>query len=313
MVLLEVSDHASVPKRLFVVAVTAIAIMPRMPFDERFSIGGNLSNGFRKVVLTVCILNLGRNLAGPLMDKTTNKFGMVIEAILASFLNLLVPYLLRKWMSERINFPGGRRSAYGLMPWIYAITGLSLMGALPVFMMEGLNLWIFKKIADVISFFPVYRTLKVYNSITTIGGRYPGRGSVLSQVVLVSEFYALIAHSTDVLVKALYFVDMIESEKSKLLKGLYLDNHFALYTRILCHSVLLNVLDETYHCHTENSGSGSGSGHQEYSEQQSSVDSRDVYDANADGGGGGDDESGLVRLTSKKTDSSSLMVELVKV
>ena len=313
MVLLEVSDHASVPKRLFVVAVTAIAIMPRMPFDERFSIGGNLSNGFRKVVLTVCILNLGRNLAGPLMDKTTNKFGMVIEAILASFLNLLVPYLLRKWMSERINFPGGRRSAYGLMPWIYAITGLSLMGALPVFMMEGLNLWIFKKIADVISFFPVYRTLKVYNSITTIGGRYPGRGSVLSQVVLVSEFYSLLAHTTDIAVKALRLSGHIDNTTTEWIKGIYLDNHFAAYTRILCHSVLLNVLDETYHCHTENNGSGSGSGHQEYSEQQTPMDSRDVYDANADGGGGGNDESALVPLTSKKTDSSSLMVELVKV
>ena len=117
MVLFEVIDRASVPKRLFVIAVTAIAILPRMPFDERFSIGGNLSNGFRKLVLTVCILNIGRNLAEPLMDKTTSKLGMIVEAILASFLNLLVPYLLRKWMSERINFPGGRRSAFGLMPW----------------------------------------------------------------------------------------------------------------------------------------------------------------------------------------------------
>ena len=117
MVLFEVIDRASVPKRLFVIAVTAIAILPRMPFDERFSIGGNLSNGFRKLVLTVCILNIGRKVVETLISKTTIKFGMAIEAILAAFLVLLTPYLLRKWMSERINFPGGRRSAFGLMPW----------------------------------------------------------------------------------------------------------------------------------------------------------------------------------------------------
>lgn len=39
--------------RLYVVAVTVAVVAPRMPLDKPWTIGGNLSNGFRKLVLVI--------------------------------------------------------------------------------------------------------------------------------------------------------------------------------------------------------------------------------------------------------------------
>ena len=110
--------------------------------------------------------------------------------------------------------------------------------------------WVFKKTADVLSFIPVVRTLKLYNTITSPHGsvRYPGRGSVLSQVVVVAEYYALFANGTDAFTKLANISGLLSDDvlKSTFIRGLNMDNLFAMYTQILCHSILLNVLDEAY-------------------------------------------------------------------
>lgn len=105
---------------------------------------------------------------------------------------------------------------------------------------------VFKKIADALSFFPVSRTLNVWNAMYQ--GRYPGRGAILSQVVLVAEHYAFFANSCDVLSKTLFILGNIgdSAVNSPFWSGMYTNNLFAVYTRILCHSILLNTLDEMY-------------------------------------------------------------------
>lgn len=101
---------------------------------------------------------------------------------------------------------------------------------------------------DCLSFIPVVRTLRMYNSVTTAQVRYPGRGSVLSQVILVVECYALIANASDALSKLLYLCGVVDKafQQSPSIKGMYWDNFFASFTRIMCHSILLNYLDEAY-------------------------------------------------------------------
>jgi len=79
-----------------------------------------------------------------------------------------------------------------------------------------------EKPADVLSFIPVYRTVLLYKQVTTARSPYPGRGSVLAQMVLVGEYYGLVARSFDA----------------------------ALKVEQLLHAVLLNVLDEIDGIHT---------------------------------------------------------------
>lgn len=172
-----------------------------------------------------------------------------LEGVMQSFLSMLTPYLLRLWMTDRINFQGSREPGKGLMPWFQLFAVLSLISMVGKSTMEGSigdALWIFKKVADTLSYFPVAQTLKLWNSMHR--GRYPGRGPVLSQVVLLAEQYSFFANFCDVLSKLLYILGIFERStlKSSFWKGMYLDNLFAAYTRILCHSILLNTLDEVY-------------------------------------------------------------------
>jgi hypothetical protein len=250
--LLPEKDDYNIAKRIFVLAVTAIAIVPRMPFDTPLSIGGNLSSSFRKLVLFICSLNMTRFLLFVNQSNELKLFLTTLEGISISFLSLLTPYLFRVWLSDRINVPGGRRPGRALMPWVYTFAILSLLGFFLQSFYGSKHLWIFKKIADALSFIPVQRTLHLYNSFTTADARYPGRGSVLAQIVLVGEYYALFAHLRDIVIKGLEFsgaLDESTAEKNLFIKALYTDNLYASYTRILCHSILLNALDEMQHFH----------------------------------------------------------------
>lgn len=246
-----VSNKSDVPKRLFLVVVMFIAIAPRMPLEEPLpmSIGGNLSNMFRKLVLVIGLCSLLRNTFFKDCFDGLSLVLVAFEGVSLTFLSLLTPYLLRVWMEDRINIPGSRQPGKGLMPWVQSFVVLSLIGVILRTLTHKMEFWIFKKVADMLSFIPVMRTLQLYNSITTAQVRYPGRGSVLSQVVVVAEFYSLFANGCDVLSKALEILgvlDAITVDTTDLMQGIYLNVFYANYTRVLCHSVMLNVLDEAY-------------------------------------------------------------------
>jgi hypothetical protein len=245
-------DQEEVAHYCFILAVTFIAIAPRMPFDRPWTIGGDISQSFRKLLICIISLYFIRHLLNNHLTGVYRLFLLVLhasEGIAISFLTLLTPYLLRFWLSSRINVPGGRRPGIGLMPWVYTFVALSAFGVILRFFTRRSELWIFKKIADALSFIPVQRTIQLYNSFITAAACYPGRGNVLSQVVMVSEYYALIANLCDIGIKCVMLFTLVDPdfEKSGLVRGVYANNFFGQYTRILCHSIFLNVLDEMHH------------------------------------------------------------------
>ena len=254
-------DKTEVPKFCFVLAVATIAVAPRLPFDKPWSVGGNLSNSFRKTLLCIVSSFVFRYVFHS--SKAVRVTLMGLEGVAISFLSLLTPYLLRVWMRDLVNIPGGRQPGKALMPWIKFSLAFTMLGVIFRIFTDNAQLWIFKKVADIASFIPVSRTLRLYNSITTPQGgvQYPGRGSVLAQIVLVAEYYALFANVTDTLSKAAQLTGLIDETflKTALMKGMYMDNLFAMYTRILCHSILLNVLDEAYNLSSASTAPASGS------------------------------------------------------
>lgn len=177
---------------------------------------------------------------------------ITLEGVCFSFLSLLTPYLLRKWMVDKVNIPGGRRNpGQALQPWVHLFIGLSVMFCLlNILSNDNRHTWILKKMADILSFIPVTQTLRLYNHVTTSQTSYPGRGSVLAQVVFVGEYYALFGHSADLIIRTLGLLGWIADphvfRKTPLAQGLYANILFAGYFRVLCHSILLNILDEAY-------------------------------------------------------------------
>lgn len=234
----------TVPKEVFMLFVCLATVTPRMPFDPPFSIGGQLSSSFRKFMIAIVTIQLLRNYLP--VSKNVNYCLQAMEGILNCLQSLLTPYLLRVWLKGVRNFPGSQSPGLGLMPWLYANNCLTITGVVLRIWTGDKKMWIFKKVADAISFIPVYQTLGMYNQFQTGQAvRYPGRGTMLSQIVMCGEFYALFAHSTDIGIKLLLMggIDP-KMEKMNLVKGLYADNTFAVYSRLLCHSILLNTLDE---------------------------------------------------------------------
>lgn len=246
-----VTNKSDVSKRMFLIVVMVIAIAPRMPLDEPlpWSIGGNLSHSFRKLVLFTGMCSLVRNTVLKDEFDGASLVLLAVEGVSLTFLSLLTPYLLRVWMEERINIPGGHLPGKGLMPWVQSFVILSLAGILLRTITHKMEMWMLKKIADMLSFIPVMRTLQLYNSVTTGQVRYPGRGSVLSQVVVIAECYAMVVNGCDVFSKALELFGLLDANtinKMPMMQGLFMNIFYATYTRVLCHSIMLNVLDEAY-------------------------------------------------------------------
>uniref|UniRef100_A0A7S3L2X1 Uncharacterized protein n=1 Tax=Amphora coffeiformis TaxID=265554 RepID=A0A7S3L2X1_9STRA len=169
------------------------------------------------------------------------------EGVLLCFLSLLTPYVMLKWLSSYIHL--GRKSpGQILQPWIISFAALNTLAVVSRIITGNENFWLFKKLADTLSFIPVMRTLKMYSRVTHSQTRYAGRGSVLSQTVVVAEYFALLMNGLDTCSKLLFLFGFLSNEslKSAELKGMYGTNVYSFYTRILCHGILLNALDETY-------------------------------------------------------------------
>lgn len=247
------------PKAFFSIFVTAVSIVPRMPFDQPLSIGGDLSKPFRQLLLGLTLLRLSRHAVT--LSRTGQRIFLAIEGEALTLLSLLAPYLLRVFLANKINIPGAKGAGQGLMPWLYACGGLTFLGAILRIITGEQDFWILKKLSDALSFIPVYRTLKYYNMVTTGQAPYPGRGPIISQIVMLGEYYSLSAHTIDIITKIIHYLDLIKDSdafiKSTIVKGLYMDNFYASFSRILCHAVLLNAIDENYHlCPTPDADHG---------------------------------------------------------
>lgn len=248
----QVEDPLFALEQIFVMAVTFAAIFPRMPLDEPWSIGGDLSKPFRRLLLGIFFLHWGRNTMIGLLGHSVPKPVYIsldaLETVLLTCLCLLMPYLLRIWLSQRINI-GGRPGEI-FTNWVKAVAALSCLGAFLRITVDR-KYWVLTKIADTLSFIPVTQTLALYASVTHSASRYRGRGAVLSQIALVVEYFALAAHTADGLSKILGLLEFVtryqlNSSTSPTMVTVYAATRFATYLRVFCHSILLNSLDEAY-------------------------------------------------------------------
>eukprot|EP00581_Thalassiosira_minuscula_P011744 CAMPEP_0183718880 /NCGR_PEP_ID=MMETSP0737-20130205/12019_1 /TAXON_ID=385413 /ORGANISM="Thalassiosira miniscula, Strain CCMP1093" /LENGTH=300 /DNA_ID=CAMNT_0025948523 /DNA_START=240 /DNA_END=1142 /DNA_ORIENTATION=- len=237
-------------KCLVSIAVTAVAVVPRMPFDNPWSIGGNLSNSFRRLLLILCGYRVFKFVFSEYFAIISTQSKLMIginglESTLICFLTLLTPYLLRVWLSDIINIPGRGK---GLEVWLYVVSAFCFSGITLELVGFTQDIWMLKKIGDCLTFFPVTRTVALYNSITHPSGNYAGRGTVLSQIIIVVEWYSLFAHGSDATSKFMHMVGLMGDDVywGSVLRGLRGHNLFASLVRIMCHSIFLNVLDESY-------------------------------------------------------------------
>ena len=181
-----------ITKRLFILGICAIAVVPRQHIDHSLcSIGGGpISHSFRKLLLASALLNLFRLFCKLLGFHWTATILGIVQIISLTFLCFVTPYVLQTWLASRINLGGGRPGA-DLMTPLYLTAILSISGVALSHTMHP-NFWALNRLGNVISGFPVMRTLRTYNSVTSLGGHHAGRGNILCQTLLVVEIWFML-------------------------------------------------------------------------------------------------------------------------
>ena len=239
-----------ISKRLFIIGVLFISVVPRQHIDRRScSIGGNLSAKFKELLVLLVFLNLIRLLASD--EIRTSRSQMVsdtlgvVEVVGLSFLCFLSPYLLQTWLQDRINL-GGRPGA-NLMGPLYLATGCSVFGVVLSRTVHP-NLWCLKKIGNAISGPPVLKTLRLFNTVTTRGGHHDGRGTIMSQSLMVVEYWHLVAQ---LLCAFGYAMDPHKgtadfTQWDHFLAAFRSISFVSDWLRVCAHAMFINLLDELF-------------------------------------------------------------------
>ena len=143
----------------------------------------------------------------------------------------------------------------GLMVWVYVIFAISLTGVSLRLVTGDDDWWILKKVGDALTVIPVLQTLSIYDRISTSQAAHPGRGTVMSQAIRILELYVAVVHLTDILIRGLKILEIADYTHHVIYFSMYsTSNHYAVFTRILTHSMLLNVMDEGSACFTPQGG-----------------------------------------------------------
>lgn len=237
-----------VTKRLFIWGVAAVAVFPRLPSDPTYcTIGGNLTHTFRKLLLVLVGTNFVRLFCSKKINAAialSDALG-VVEVVGLTFLCFLTPYLLQRWLSERINIGG--RPGENLITPLLVVGFMSAVGMILSHTVHP-NLWFLKKAANGLASIPVLRTLRQYNSVTTVGLRINGRGNILSQSLMMVEYWHLIVQLLGAVGYACN-TGRPEDEHTAwdvILCSFRNIGFVADWTRVLSHAIFMNVLDEIY-------------------------------------------------------------------
>lgn len=110
------------------------------------------------------------------------------------------------------------------------------------------NLWLLKKVANSLASIPVLRTLRQYNSVTTVGLHINGRGNVLSQSLMLVEYWNIVIQIL-VAVGYAYNRGIPEDEYNEwdeILLSFRSISFAADWTQVLMHAIFMNVLDELH-------------------------------------------------------------------
>lgn len=95
---MNISAH-QIAQRFLIVGVAAAAVRVRMPLDRRWTIGGDLSYKFRRLLLAIVVINFsrlflsGKQEFSPASGLFSDLLG-VVEVMGLTFLCFLTPYVL---------------------------------------------------------------------------------------------------------------------------------------------------------------------------------------------------------------------------
>lgn len=249
-----------ITKRLLIWGVLAVSVVPRQHIDRyRWSIGGSLSLSFRKLLLSICGVNLVRFV---LKDSHIRLHFRVLTDVLGiiqqfgnSFLCFLTPYILQTWLAPLINI-GGRPGA-SLMSPLYLSTVLSASSVLLARLYHP-NFWSLRKIGNAVSSPPVLTTLRMFNTVSTQGGHHDGRGNIMSQTLMVIEYWFI---ATQIACAIGFALDRRNdkteyNQLDELLAGFREIAFVSDWLRVCGHAMFVNQLDELYLASSSGPSSG---------------------------------------------------------
>eukprot|EP01083_Nonionella_stella_P023756 65705_1 len=236
-------------KRIFIWGVAAVAVIPRQHIDlVGWSVGGDLSHSFRKLLLGLIVINFLRLL---MKDSSIEHNFVLLRDVLGivqqlgnSFLCFLSSYILQTWLANVINLGG--RPGSNLKPTLYASTVASILAAILARRVHS-NFWGLRRFANAISSIPVVQTLKTFNTVTTRGGNHEGRGSILSQTLMTVEYWYVAVQLMSAIGFAMNREKVDETTQLDELWAAFREASFMLdWIRILSHAIFINQLDELY-------------------------------------------------------------------
>jgi hypothetical protein len=238
-----------------VVGVAAAAVMPRQPSDHhgRCTVGGRLSNSFRRLLLFIVGLKVVRmvTLATTTTTPTngvvsiSTRFGDllgVIEVTGLTFLCFLTAFVLQRGLAQFFHIVPGR----DLQPPLFFAALLSLLGVTLSRSVHP-NFWALKKLANAASGPVILKTLKSYNAYSNQASH--GQGFIMGQTLWTIEYWHLVVQLCCALGYALNRGDVPESEQTSLdilLEAARNSAFLADWTRVLLHAVFLNQMDEMF-------------------------------------------------------------------
>lgn len=245
--------------QIFTLGIAAVAILPRMPSDEsNCTVGGKLSYPFRRALLGLTMIGIIRTI-GFHLHHPNSVFLRTLDVALGtlhvvgqSFLCLTTAYILQCQLSNFINIEGGTPGR-SLVPALVIVLILAILGAALSEVVHP-NFWCLVNLAEAYSCFPVLKTLRLYASVTTLGGRQHGRGPILVQILMVIEYWYLTTSLLSFVGEAADDVhenlDQAEGRPIQILLQAIRhnqDNGVDDWTRLVLHSVFLNSIDELQH------------------------------------------------------------------
>jgi hypothetical protein len=245
----------------FMIWIVFVCVEPRMPSNPKgCSIGGRLSSPFRRALLGLVLFASLRLILCTLFDMTL-LFFVIVDGILVtifnlglSFLCMTTSYVLQCQLTDLINIQPGQN----LMPYLIGVFAITVSGITAAYVAHP-NFCALVSLAGAVSSIPVIQTLNLYARLTTHGGNQEGRGNVLTQILLATEYYYVFSCLVAFLAEAFYRGPNVDDHywTDELIDSMRHHQDIGVddWTRLLVHSIFLNLIDELTHISSVTSSS----------------------------------------------------------